>query len=232
MADTRDELLDAIRKAAARQGGPYLSYEQFKLISDIPISRVFRHFDSWNQACHAANVRPGENSPSNLVPNYSKGKEHALEQLKRVAQILQTDVVSKADFDAHATELRSATVQRMFKGWENALRAAGLQRHPFHQAPIPLDHLAAEFLAATRELGSVPTIVQMCRRSKHAKNTFTRKFGTYSQFKRQVSELLLVNETGLSTDERAILETELGALPQPASASVIDLLPTSPTNLK
>ena len=56
MAATKDELLAEIRRAATRSNDEYLSYEQFKRVTTIPISAVYRHFDTWKEACVAANV--------------------------------------------------------------------------------------------------------------------------------------------------------------------------------
>jgi len=218
---SKEDLLEEIRGAAKKVRTPHLTHKKFRELTGIPISKVHSYFDSWTAACIAADVQPGANSPENLTPNYSKGKEHALEQLKYVAQILDTNVVSKSDFDAHATEIRAATVQKLFKGWKNALEAADLQRHSNYRDPISLEELAIDYLSAVREIQAIPTVVQMTRRSERGKNTFTRKFGTYSEFKRQASEYLLSNAE-LSPDERKLLEIDLGAISRPHSENEFD----------
>lgn len=156
MKPTKDDILNLIRAAAKQSGGAYLTHARFQKISDLRISAIYRHFDTWRAACSAAGVQAGENSPANLTPNVSKGKDFAIDEMKRVAELLNSTVLSRADFDAHATGIGAETVRRMFGSWEKALSAAGLHRHPLHYARIDIGVLEAELLSCTRELGRIP----------------------------------------------------------------------------
>ena len=210
---TKDELLNFMREAARKSAGPYLTHERFKKISNVSASAIHEHFDTWRAACVAAGIQAGDNGPGNLTPNFSKGRDFAIQQLRKVATFLDTTSLSKSDFDAHATELRAATVQRMFGGWQNALDAASLEAHPLTRQPIDIKRLASELLTCVREIGSVPTVVQITRRSTHGKNTFTRKFGSFSAFKQKAISFLLVHRTDLTQEEQLILRQYLGAAP-------------------
>lgn len=179
----RQELLAQITAASDEDGGAYLTYNRFRELSGVPISRIYGHFDSWTEACRAAGVTPGEASPTNITPNYSKGKTHALSELKRIAQELGVATLSKTQFDAQDPDVKACTISRLWGSWRAALNAAGLQLHPNFHEEIPLADVAQEFLHVVDEIGAIPTVNQMTRRSRHCKNTFTRKFGSYTQFK-------------------------------------------------
>ena len=146
MSIAKAELLRLIRCAPRTPGKSYLTYDRFREFAGVPMSQVYRHFDSWADACNAAGVQPGQASPDNLTPRSSKGKNHALRELKRVAAALQTSTLSRSEFDSQRPEVKAQTVAHLWGGWRNALEAAGLDMHPDYRESIPLDVLAQEFL--------------------------------------------------------------------------------------
>jgi len=208
VTDTPRELLDLIRSASDQANGPYLTYARFRQLTGVPMNRVHQHFDCWTEACEAAGVRPGRASPGNITPNFSKGKEHALQEVKRVAASLGVSALSRRQFDSHNPEVKACTVARLWGGWRNALQAAGLGVHPNYHEEISLDELAAEFLEVLDELGRIPTLNQLVRRSGHCKNTFTRKFGSYTDFKKRAISHLL-DEPYVPKQTRGLIEDHL-----------------------
>jgi len=176
------------------------------------MSAIYRHFDSWRDACDAAGVSSGNNGPENIKPNYSKGRDHALEQVRKTAALLSSNSLSKSQFNEHNTELRASTVARLFGGWENALTAAGLQRDRNYRNLLPIDELSLDFLQAFRDLGQIPAVRQLVRRSTHGLNTFTRKFGGYAAFKVAAIRHLLKCGDELTDGEKQVLESHLKGL--------------------
>ena len=213
MGSPRDDLVASIQSAGAQTDGAHLAYQRFRQLTGVPMSAVLRHFDSWRDACVAAGVTPGSSGPENLTGNFSKGKPHAIRQLQQVASRLETHTLSRTMFDSQSPEVCAATVARMFGGWDNALRAAGLERHPLHRDSLSLEVLASDFLGAFREVGRVPTVHQLARRSAHSLDTFSRKFETYTGFKREAIALLLSSRADLSTEERDELAAHLDGIP-------------------
>lgn len=224
---TSDELLDLIRSAASQSGKPYLSYNLFRDISGVPMSQVFRHFDSWTDACNKAGVCPGQASPDNITPKYSKGKGHALNEVIRVAKTIGDFPLTKTLFDKQDTEVKACTVSKLWGGWRNVINAAGLNSHPNFREEIPLDVLAHEFRRVVLELKHIPTVNQLIRRSrpKYCKNTYTRKFGSYTAFKKAaINHLLKIPD--IETDIRHLLEEHMiDIIPSDSSPAVV---PTSP----
>jgi hypothetical protein len=205
MSITKDKLLNLITNAAKEAGQSYLIYEKFRELSGVPMSQIHRHFDSWTDACKAAAIQPGQ---ANLIANYSKGKMHALRELKRVADVLGVSRLSRSQFNSQNPEVKAATVASLWGGWINALKAAKLDVHPNYHEEISLDALSQEFLKVTSELCRIPTVAQLSRRSAHCKNTFTRKFGSYTSFKRKII-IYLLKQDKISGEIRALFEKHL-----------------------
>lgn len=210
----KQTIIEAIASAFKDTEGEYLSYRQFKASSGISMSKIYRHFDSWAEACRTAGATPGEASPSNITPNYSKGKEHALNELKKIAHNLGTSVVTMKMFDEQNPEILASTVSRLWGGWRNAIEAAGLSPHPNYRKAIPLAELAQEFLDVVNEIGRIPAVHQIVRRSNHGMNTFTRKFGGYIQFKISAIEYLL-DQVDINEDIQCTLRDHLKQLNPP-----------------
>ncbi len=185
-------MLDLIKQASNDSDAAYLSYKSFRELTNVPMSQVLRFFDFWKDACFAAGVVPGQASPSNLTPNRSKGKMHALGEVRRVAKELGVSSLSRAQFDAHAPEVAAGTVQQLWGSWASVIEAAGLRQSENFREEISIEVLACEFLDTVAELSKVPTVSQMVRRSAHCKKTFTRKFGGYKAFKQEAIKFLLL----------------------------------------
>ncbi|MGF1572424.1 MAG: homing endonuclease associated repeat-containing protein [Sumerlaeia bacterium] len=217
----KEQLLEQIRGAAKTLNPDQsLTYELFKKSTNIPMSRVYEHFDSWSMACAEAGVTCGSNGPENLKPKYSKGKEHSLQELKRIAKLLNTDHLSKSMYDSQATDVKACTIQRHFGSWNDALSAAGLGKHANNRNEIDLKMLAEELLLVYRDLQTIPTIIQITRRSRFSKNSYTRKFGGYNQFKIEAIEFLL-KTSELSQAENESFSNHLAELKKDKRLDVI-----------
>jgi len=207
----REEILRAIQLAAEETSKSYLSYQSFREITSIPMSQVLKHFDKWTDACRAAGIRPGEASPKNLKPQRSRGRAHAVGEVKRVAAKLGVKTLSKRQFDEQETVIKSCTVANLCGGWENALKDAGLERHPQSYDIIPMSALATHFFNVYVEVGRIPTLQEVSRRSKHGKNAFYRKFGGFIAFKKAAIEYLL-REGNVDSESSQALEEHLKEL--------------------
>src|SRR4030042_2133635 len=148
---------------------------------------------------------------THITPRYSKGKEHALSEVKRIASLLGVTTLSKSQYDSQSPAGKAQTGAKRWGGWGKVTTAAGLHRHPLDHDYIPLETLAEDLLSVFRALGRIPPVHQLSRRSKFSKNSFTRKFGGYPKFKVLAIKHLLLRRD-LSVPERAGLSTELDAL--------------------
>ncbi|OHE78470.1 MAG: hypothetical protein A2107_02880 [Verrucomicrobia bacterium GWF2_62_7] len=134
-----------------------------------------------------------------------------MSEVKRIANLLGVKTLSKAQYDSQVPEVKADTVAKLWHGWDKAISAAGLEMDPLYHEEIPLDALADALLSTFRTLGRIPTLWQLHRRSGRSKNTFTRKFGGYPNFKVTVIKHLLSRED-LSAQERMNLTAHLVTL--------------------
>ena len=107
---------------------------------------------------------------------HSSDKE-LIEDLKRVAQELGKDTVSKSEYDKHGN-FSSATYLRRFNGWKNALSEAGLEKGL--QMNISNEELFDNLEIIWRSLGRQPFATEMVKPlSKFNRATYLRRFGNW-----------------------------------------------------
>ncbi len=213
--ETASEIIDAIRVTALKLETQRLTFAAFSEESGVNGNQIHRHFDSWSDACRTAGIECGPTGGENLRPNPRIDEATCISELRRVAKLLGSNVLTKRKFDLHAS-FSSYTVLKRFGGWVQALSLAGLQKHENCRDEIPLLSLAKCFLDTAVELRRIPTVRQVVRRAPYGLNSFTRKWGSYGNFKIEAIALLL--EAGAISDDeiRCMLETEFARLDVPS----------------
>jgi hypothetical protein len=120
---TRNDLIDSIRKAAAILRTNRLSALAFRQQTGVTMNSIYKHFDSWSEACLAAGVDHG--LPHLLaLPKISR--EECLAEMKRVAVLLGQRQLSSKEFSRHAKFTAKPVIKR-FGSWQEALGEAGLE---------------------------------------------------------------------------------------------------------
>ncbi len=122
---TRDDLIDSIRKVAAALCTSRLSARAFRQQTGVSMGAVYKHFDSWSEACLAAEVNHGGTS-ENLVAPPKISREECLAEMKRVAVLLGQHKLSSKEFTRHA-RFTAKAVRSRFGSWPEALKEAGLE---------------------------------------------------------------------------------------------------------
>jgi len=166
------------------------------------------------EACDAAGVRCGQ-SIENLAPsNFSKGKDHALSELKRIAALLNTSALTKPQFDSQNPKVKAQTISRLWGGWETALTAAGLQTHQSYRRlrKVPMSELVTSLAGWCCERRKIPTSRQFVRYCGHTDGILQRRFGGYTAFKKEAIRSILQINTGLETEIHDMLEKHLNVL--------------------
>jgi hypothetical protein len=128
-------------------------------------------------------------------------KDLVVEELRRVAGVLDATSVSRSQFVKHAT-ISHAAVEQTFGSWNDAIRAAGLI--PFSQGGTPKDErwrqqrvanptvgtgrgripdeeLLADLLRLAKELGRCPSGNQVVARCKHDPTGYRRRWGSIAK---------------------------------------------------
>jgi hypothetical protein len=126
-------------------------------------------------------------------------RKAVVDELRRVAQKMDSRSVSRSQFNAHAT-VSSAAVEQAFGSWNEAIVAAGLvpfppggipkdeqrRRERMEAAPaasqsrgkIPDDELLDELVRLERELGRRPSGNQVAAKGKFNPSVYQRRWGT------------------------------------------------------
>jgi hypothetical protein len=190
----QSELSAKIKEASQYFGKEYLTLKQFASFlnkSDSATSSlVFKYWDKWSIACSESGVECGPSDATLLIPNFGKSKEECLEEIKRVAQILNTKNISIEDFKRHS-KIGPEAIIRKFNSWEEPLKILGLEPGKSFHKIIETEELANEFLEVTKNLGQIPTLRQMANRGKFSKGLYEKKFKNYVSLKAKLSEYIL-----------------------------------------
>jgi hypothetical protein len=126
-------------------------------------------------------------------------KAMVIAELQRVAQLLDTDCLSRSEFQKHGT-ISSAGVEKTFGSWNEAIQAAGLVPLPQGGIPkderrrlerledqptadsssnrIPDDDLLQDLLRLADELGRRPSGNQVAAKGKYDPTVYRRRWGS------------------------------------------------------
>jgi hypothetical protein len=126
-------------------------------------------------------------------------KDQAVEELRRVAELIDSKSVSRSRFEKHAT-ISGRTVEETFGSWNEALRCAGLVPLPPGGTPrddrwrvervtnpataglgrgrIPDEELLTDLLRLAKELGRRPSGNQIAAKGKFNPTVYKRRWGS------------------------------------------------------
>lgn len=222
--DTKEDCLAELRRVAVLLKTTCLSSAHYNRYGRINARTVARHFDNdWHKALAAAGLTPTAYAERTKLLT----REACIQHLQRVAHTLGREYLTKEEFSQNS-QISAVRVSRVFEGsWHAALRAAGLDPSPNFKREVPLSKLADDFLHAAIDLGRIPTLVQLTRRSSHASDTFSKKHGGYDEFKRRTIDLLFSNNIRIPSAIKQLLDTERAQLLE-ETAIALDATPTSP----
>lgn len=206
---TRDELLAEIRRVARDRGTTRLSRVAFCLDSGLGQHAIYKHFDRWSDACQAAGIEC--ESKDQLVPNPGVSRAECLADIKRVAKLLDAASLSAKQYRKHGKYPGLKPIYRHFQSWRKAARAAGLDPSPYEQVQIPFEDRVRDFLAVAVDLGRIPTIKELQRRTRRIEH-ISKQLGGYANYKAAIARHYLGHEASydlsLSSDMREAV-TEL-----------------------
>ncbi len=166
---------------------------------------IIREFGSWKKALDEAGLELTTKSKKDSTP---LTREECVSEMKRVAALLGQNYLTSKMYDKHAN-INSQRLSRVFGSWLKALDEAELSPSPHYIREIPFENLAKNFLEIVKELGKIPTLQQLVRRTDPVSHTYAGRFGGYSKFKQKAIDFTLSSHPSLPSRIRTILETEL-----------------------
>jgi hypothetical protein len=201
------ECISELQRVADLLGQKALSSKEFSRHAQFTSKPVIQRFGSWQNALTSAGLELCEQSKREIPLS----EEACIQELQRIAKLLNTQTLTQETFDAHA-QFSGYRIIRACGSWVTALQKAGLRLSPNYRREIPLSQLASAFEKVVAELNSIPTLMQLVRRSRHASDTFSRNRGGYNTFKRNAIEYLLSKKPTSSLRVRTIITEEMSRL--------------------
>lgn len=205
---TDKDCIIEVQRVARLLGVASLSSKSFDQHALISASTVGRRFGGWHAALAAADLSP---TPRAAMEEQLTSDD-CVHEIQRVASLLDQSHLTKKEYRIHS-KLGYHRILRTMGTWHNALAAAGLTPSPEFKVEVPLEKLANDFLQASIEIGKIPTLVQVTRRSEHADHTFAGKHGGYGAFKRLAIQHLLSSNARIPPAIKHSFGSELARSP-------------------
>jgi hypothetical protein len=205
---TDEECIAELKRVAQLRGVTALSSKQYNAYARIHSKTLSRRFGSWPNALGAAGLA----ATAAAERQKPLTQEECVQEMQRVAQALARSHLTSEEFDAHG-KVSAFRIIRVFGSWAAALQAAGLASSPNLIREVSISTLAGDFLRACIDLGCIPTINQLTRRSQHVSHTFAGKHGGYRAFKSAAINHLFSNHARIPPAIKTLFETELSQFP-------------------
>ncbi len=164
------ELLDDLRSLAKRIGKSTLTRDEYEAHGRFNAHTLQKRFGSWNNALAKAGLEPAKRMN---IPN-----DELLEDVKRVAKVVNKETVSSLDYMAHG-RLSHPTLVRAYGSWASVLKAARLPATNFK--PKATDEESFANMAIVWEVvGRQPMQRDFHPPvSKFAHDVYVRRFGSW-----------------------------------------------------
>jgi hypothetical protein len=188
---TKNDVLQALRKLAEKKGRDWLTCKEFVSESGIGLKQVLVYFDRWNEAVAQAGLRTLDRRGR---PDKKRGysKEELLNLIGQLAKKLKRNYVAKSEF-TEETGIIWRPIHRLFGGWEQFAKQAGLGIHPAHKIKIQDISLFKEYFRITEELDRFPSYTEFARRSDYSIGVYENRFGNFTEFRKHALKYGLDN---------------------------------------
>lgn len=162
------ELLDDLRRVAAKLSVQSLTQAQYDECGIFCAATFKKRFGKWNNALRAAGLLP--------TKRMNVAAEELIKDIQRVSEIYGTTRLTKAQYKTHG-KFSEAVVYRCFGSWQRALQLLGLKPG---WGPVTTEELFDNLEIVWRHLGRQPTVEEMIPPlSKYNGHTYADRFGGY-----------------------------------------------------
>jgi hypothetical protein len=191
---TREEIIDAARKAAAKAGGP-LTRDAFERLSGISQNQIYRRFPEggWSEVKQLAELTT---HPNDTTGKSKLTRDEALEAAKKLAST-HLNPITRDEFEV-LTGITPYVINKLFPegGWPYLKGLAGLPPHPLDVKSLSDDELLKEYHRVACEVCRLPTVALFESRSKVAYNTLSSRFGGRHGIARRYRQWLELSDAG------------------------------------
>ncbi len=175
MADlSREDVLDAARKAAAQAPGP-LTRDLFERRTGISQYQIYRLFPEggWSKVKQLAGLTT---HPNDNVSKSRLTREEVVEIARKLAAT-HAEPITRGDFE-EITGITPYVVNRLFPegGWAHLKTLVGLPAHPRDVKSLSDEELLSEYHRVACEAGRLPTVSLFESKSKVSYKTLQARF--------------------------------------------------------
>ncbi len=169
-----ETLIEELRRVAALVGGRVLSQAQFSKHSPIDPGNLCRRLGGWHKALERAGL-------GDMRASVTFSDEEIVEEMRRVAGLLNGRRFSSSDFQRHSRMNQSGVCNR-FGSWGKALERAGLG-HMRRAYSHPSDEEMIEEMRRVAGLLEGPTFssFDLQKHSKMSRTGVCNRFGSWRQ---------------------------------------------------
>lgn len=162
---TDHEVLDELKRVAKELNKKFLLKKDFRNNSELSCDTFLRRFGSWQNALKIAGLEhkySGKIVTEKMHQQKAKSltNEDILHELKRIAELLKKETVTKENLNYYSDIVGSETIRRRFGSWANALASANLKNSPFGKR-FSLDDYFENLLVVWTHYGRQPLYREM-----------------------------------------------------------------------
>lgn len=185
--ETEDEALAEIRAADTIIGKEFLCRPDFDKVSRVTSGTLIRKFGSWQELLCKAGLGDKYNGPSitaKLIRRENRflSDDEILDELKRIACLLQTDTLTRNDIRTHSELIADTIVVSRFGSLKKGFELAGLKTSRNYRERIDDVRYLENILSVWTFHGRQPTANEMnVIPSTISKNAYLNRFGSWRQ---------------------------------------------------
>lgn len=208
-------LIQEIHRVADLLPGRVITRASFDALSRVHSSTVLRRFGGWEETLARAGLSDrygGRRVTAKMRDQRARAatKADMVVELQRIAVLLDSTVVTRADLLAHSQLIGERALINRFGSWKAAIEAAGLELSPMARRWTEEDYFD-NLLEVWTHFGARPTFQQMNQPpSRITGNGYAAKFGTWlkavAAFVEQVNRDI---DTSERSEESSVLVPKL-----------------------
>ena len=183
-------LLNDVKRVAKKWNKDHLTVKEYDKFGKYSRATFQKRFGSWKNAVIKIGLKPGKRGGYNIVET-----KEFLEDLKRVAERINTNAMSFNKYKNNSGKFSSASFFTRFGGWNKAIEYIGLKPRK-RIKPASSNELVEDLKAVAEKLntGSLTYKAYKNNSGKYSSNTFSTRFGNWKKAVEQIGLKSIYNK--------------------------------------
>jgi hypothetical protein len=221
--ESEEEALDEIRSADTAIGKQFLCRPDFDRVSRVTSGTLIRKFGSWQELLCKAGIGDKYKGPSitaKLRRNENRflSDDEILDELKRLACLLQTNTLTRNDIRNHSELIADSIVVNRFGSLKRGLELAGLKTSAKYRERIDDVRYLENILSVWTFHGRQPTANEMnVTPSSISKNAYLNRFGSWREALQSFIDFANNETPEKSIEKKPVAISDNGSTARPQS---------------